>query len=147
MLTLDVLRKPHHDHPGADLSAPTGTPISAVEGGTVTAAGPMPGFGDHFVAITDSGGWTWYYGHGSAHSVSVGQTVAAGQVIAAVGSEGFSTDPHLHLGLNAPGQSVPTSDPSSCPRDVLAALWSGQPPPALAGLSTTACIGAHLGGS
>lgn len=107
----------------------------------------MPGFGDHFVAITDSGGWTWYYGHGSAHSVSVGQTVAAGQVIAAVGSEGFSTGPHLHLGLNAPGQSVPTSDPSSCPQDVLAALWSGQPPPALAGLSTTACIGAHLGGS
>jgi len=145
-LSLDVLRKPHHDHPGADLPAPTGTPISAVEGGTVTAAGPVSGFGNHFVAITDAAGWTWYYGHGSSHSVSVGQAVQAGQVIAAVGSEGFSTGPHLHLGLNAPGQTVPTSSPSSCPQDVLAALWTDQLPPALAGLSTTACIGGHLAG-
>jgi len=112
-LSLDVLRKPHHDHAGADLPAPTGTPISAVESGTVTAAGPMSGFGSHFVAITDSSGWSWYYGHGSSHSVSVGQQVQAGQVIAAVGNEGFSTGPHLHLGLNAPGQTVPTSSPSS----------------------------------
>src|SRR5664280_1141703 len=73
VLNLDVLRKPHHDHAGSDLPAPTGTPISAVEGGTVTAAGPVSGFGNHFVAITDAAGWTWYYGHGSSHSVSVGQ--------------------------------------------------------------------------
>jgi hypothetical protein len=145
-LSLDVLRKPHHDHPGADLPAPTGTPITAVEAGTVTVAGPVSGFGNHFVAILDSAGWTWFYGHGSAHTVTVGQTVAAGQVIAAVGTEGFSTGPHLHLGLDGPGQPVPTLTPSSCPQDVLAALWNGQPPPALAGLSTTACVGSHLAG-
>lgn len=143
-LNANYVSKPHHDHPGADLPAPTGTPISAVEGGVVTVAGPMSGYGNNFVAVVDGQGWTWYYGHGSAHSVSVGDSVQPGQIIAQVGNEGFSTGPHLHLGLNAPGQSVPTGSPSYCPQGVLMALWDGKPAPALTSLSTTACIGSHL---
>ncbi|HEX7463052.1 MAG TPA: M23 family metallopeptidase [Dermatophilaceae bacterium] len=143
-LTPDVLAKPHHDSPGADLPAPTGTPIYAVEGGTVTFAGPVQGFGDNFVAVKDAAGWSWYYGHGSSHRVVTGQHVNAGDQIASVGTEGFSTGPHLHLGLNAPGQDVPTTAPSYCPQTVLTALWDAQPAPDLGGLSTTACIGGHL---
>ena len=143
-LTPDVLAKPHHDSPGADLPAPTGTPIYTVEGGTVTFAGPMQGFGDNFVAVKDAAGWSWYYGHGSAHNVTVGQVVKAGDQIASVGTEGFSTGPHLHLGLNSPTQNVPTTAPSYCPQAVLTAMWNAQPTPDLGGLSTTACIGGHL---
>jgi cell wall-associated NlpC family hydrolase len=144
VLTEALLAKPHHDSPGADLPTPTGTPIYAVEGGTVTFAGPMQGFGDNFVAVKDAAGWSWYYGHGSAHNVTVGQVVKAGDQIASVGTEGFSTGPHLHLGLNSPTQNVPTTAPSYCPQAVLTAMWNAQPTPDLGGLSTTACIGGHL---
>jgi hypothetical protein len=144
VLTVELLAKPHHDHPGSDLPAPTGTPIYAVEGGTVTTAGPVSGYGNNFVAVKDANGWTWYYGHGSAHNVTVGQVVKAGDQVASVGSEGFSTGPHLHLGLNGPGQSVPTTEPSYCPQAVTLAVWNSQPVPDLPGLSTTACKGPPL---
>jgi len=145
-LTIEYVSKPHHDHPGADLPAPEGTPIYAVEAGTVTFAGPMSGYGDNFVEVRDAAGWTWYYGHGSAHNVIAGQVVKAGDQIASVGTQGFSTGDHLHLGLNAPGQSPPVTDPSYCPQAVITTLFTSQAPPALSGLSTTNCIGGHIEG-
>ena len=136
------LSQPHHDAPGADLAAPTGTPILSVEAGTVEVAGPISGYGSHVVAVRDAAGWLWFYGHGSALHVTVGQQVAAGTQLADVGTEGFSTGPHLHLGLNAPG--VRSFGPSSCPQAVLVAAWNHTPIPALASLSTTDCIGPPL---
>ena len=136
------LSAPHHDAPGADLAAPTGTPILSVEAGTVEVAGPISGYGSHVVAVRDAAGWLWFYGHGSALHVTVGQQVTAGTQLADVGTEGFSTGPHLHLGLNAPG--VRAFGPSSCPQAVLVAAWNHTPIPALASLSTTDCIGPPL---
>ena len=142
MTPVAYLSAPHHDAPGADLAAPTGTPILSVKAGTVEVAGPISGYGSHVVAVRDAAGWLWFYGHGSALHVTVGQQVTAGTQLADVGTEGFSTGPHLHLGLNAPG--VRAFGPSSCPQAVLVAAWNHTPIPALASLSTTDCIGPPL---
>jgi murein DD-endopeptidase MepM/ murein hydrolase activator NlpD len=89
-------------HRGIDIAGPLGTPIYAAYGGTVAAAGPASGFGNWVVLnhTTETGGTiSTVYGHMTAASilVAVGDTVAAGQQIAAIGSEGESTGPHLHF--------------------------------------------------
>lgn len=83
-------------HAGTDLAAPIGTPIYAVAAGAVTRAGAATGYGQA-VYISHSDGTITRYGHVSAIYVQQGQTVAAGQRIAAVGNEGVSSGPHLHL--------------------------------------------------
>jgi murein DD-endopeptidase MepM/ murein hydrolase activator NlpD len=85
-------------HEGADMSAPTGTPIRAAAAGTVTSAGPTGGYGNY--TIIDHGNQiTTGYGHQSRIQVRRGQTVNKGQVIGYVGSTGLSTGPHLHFNL------------------------------------------------
>jgi murein DD-endopeptidase MepM/ murein hydrolase activator NlpD len=85
-------------HGGIDLAAPLGTPIHAVTDGKVIEAGPASGYGN-WVQIQAADGTVTMYGHMSASGVHVkkGDTVTAGQLIAEVGSEGFSTGPHLHF--------------------------------------------------
>lgn len=88
-------------HQGQDLSAPLGTPIYAVVGGTVRESGPASGFGNWIIIDFDHGQKSNVYGHMRAGDLKVrkGDTVTAGQQIAAVGSEGQSTGPHLHFEL------------------------------------------------
>lgn len=85
-------------HGGIDMAAPLGTPIHAVTDGVVIAAGPAAGYGN-WVQIQAPDGTVTMYGHMSASGVHVqkGQTVMAGDIIAEVGNEGFSTGPHLHF--------------------------------------------------
>jgi murein DD-endopeptidase MepM/ murein hydrolase activator NlpD len=85
-------------HGGIDLAAPLGTPIHAVTDGTVIEAEPASGYGN-WVQIQADDGTVTMYGHMSASGVLVkkGDHVTAGQLIALVGSEGFSTGPHLHF--------------------------------------------------
>lgn len=83
-------------HDGIDLASPIGTPIYAVAAGKVTASGPAQGYGQWIRIQHDDGSMT-EYGHMSKRFVQVGARVKAGQKIAAVGSEGRSTGPHLHL--------------------------------------------------
>lgn len=88
-----------HFHTGVDLSAPLGTPVMAAADGVVVAVGHgASGYGN-FVVIAHGGGIATLYGHLLDTSVSVGQTVARGQVIGLEGSTGFSTGPHLHFEL------------------------------------------------
>lgn len=92
-------------HKGIDLAAPLGTPIVAAQKGTVIDAGPASGFGN-WVRIKHDDGTITVYGHMQTIDVTVGQQVTAGQKIAGVGSEGFSTGPHCHFevypdGVNA----------------------------------------------
>ena len=72
------------------------TPIYAAGSGTVKRAGSATGFGQA-IYIQHAGGWVTTYGHIEAIYVSVGQHVSAGQVIAGMGSRGFSTGVHLHF--------------------------------------------------
>jgi murein DD-endopeptidase MepM/ murein hydrolase activator NlpD len=83
-------------HAGIDFAAPVGTPIYAASGGTVLAAGPATGFGQ-WVKLRHPGDVTTVYGHISRWTVTVGQAVLAGQLIAYSGNEGHSTGPHLHF--------------------------------------------------
>ena len=93
-------------HQGIDIAAETGTPIVATADGVVTAAGwDGSGYGN-MVDIDHGDGIMTRYGHASAVAVTPGQTVRRGQVIAYVGSTGYSTGPHLHYEVRVNGQPV-----------------------------------------
>ena len=82
-------------HPGWDMAASLGTPIYSATDGVVIRAGRATGFG-YAVYIQDAEGNVHIYGHMRYYDVEAGQTVRAGDQIAKVGNEGFSTGPHLH---------------------------------------------------
>ena len=89
-------------HTGLDIATSTGTPIKAAASGTVTFAGWKGSYGNLLV-ITHSNGIQTYYGHCSKLYVSSGQKISQGQTIAAVGSTGNSTGPHLHFEIRVNG--------------------------------------------
>ena len=84
------------NHKGIDIANSKGTPIYAADGGTVTYAGWMSGYG-YLVRIDHGNGYVTYYGHNSSLTASVGQHVYKGQQIARVGSTGNSTGNHCHF--------------------------------------------------
>ena len=92
-------------HTGLDISATTGTDIKAVASGTVTCAKYSGSYGN-LVKIDHGNGVETWYGHTSKMYVKVGQEVKAGDVIAAVGSTGNSTGPHLHFQVMLNGTPV-----------------------------------------
>lgn len=83
-------------HSGMDFSAPTGTIIVASAGGRVIQAGYHPEYGNK-IAIDHGNGIVSRYAHASKLFVKKGDIVNPGQKIAAVGSTGRSTGPHLHF--------------------------------------------------
>ncbi|BCJ37743.1 hypothetical protein Athai_52460 [Actinocatenispora thailandica] len=90
------------NHPGIDLAVATGTPVYAAHSGTVTLAGADGGYGNG-VEIDDGAGLSTVYGHNSSVTVSAGQHVTRGQLIAYSGSTGDSTGPHVHFELRRNG--------------------------------------------
>lgn len=88
-------------HDGIDFGLPIGTPVSAVDEGTVILAGE--GAYGTTVAIQHRWGRS-YYGHLSSIAVSLGQKVAKGDNLALSGDSGLTTGPHLHFSmkLNTP---------------------------------------------
>lgn len=92
-------------HSGIDLAADEGTPITAIWSGQVIFAGEYDGYGN--MVLIDHGNARYtLYGHCSEIYVEPGSVVEQGQIIAAVGSTGYSTGPHLHLELWENGQYV-----------------------------------------
>lgn len=89
-------------HAGIDLAAPQGTPIHAMNAGTVVLSGWYAGYG-YAVIIDHGNGVESLYGHSSQLLVSEGQEVAAGERIALVGNTGYSFGPHLHLEVHVDG--------------------------------------------
>ncbi|MFJ6568595.1 M23 family metallopeptidase [Streptomyces sp. NPDC091292] len=88
-------------HSGQDFAVPTGTPVKAVSAGTVVkaggnGAGDGPAYGNAIV-IKHSNGKYSQYAHLSKVNVKIGQSVSAGQNIAASGNTGNSSGPHLHF--------------------------------------------------
>lgn len=93
------------NHKGIDIGAAHGADIVAAADGTVKAATYSSAAGN-YVMIDHGGGVYTVYMHASSLTVSTGQTVAAGQVIAKVGSTGISTGSHLHFGVSLNGSYV-----------------------------------------
>lgn len=92
-------------HQGLDIGASTGTPILSCDNGTVIFAGENGGYGN-CVIVQQNSGHQVYYAHQSEIAVSQGQSVTTGQTLGYVGSTGWSTGPHLHLGVLAGDEFV-----------------------------------------
>ncbi|MEG0614808.1 MAG: peptidoglycan DD-metalloendopeptidase family protein [Oscillospiraceae bacterium] len=98
-------------HKGVDISGSgiNGKPIVAANSGKVIVANNNYTRGvsyGRYVMIDHGGGRVTLYGHCSSLNVSAGQMVNKGDVIAAVGSTGDSTGPHLHFEVRINGQAV-----------------------------------------
>lgn len=96
-------------HTGLDISAVQGTAIKVIADGTVTAASYNGSYGN-LVKVDHGNGVETWYAHTSKMYVKKGDTVKAGDVIAAVGSTGNSTGPHLHLEIRVNGEHVDPQD-------------------------------------
>ncbi len=92
-------------HTGLDIAATSGTDIKVVADGTVTFASYNGSYGN-LVKVDHGNGVETWYAHTSKMYVTVGQEVKAGDVIAAVGSTGNSTGPHLHFEIRINGEHV-----------------------------------------
>lgn len=86
---------------GIGIGAETGTPVRAVEAGTVVMAGPFEGYGPT-VMISHGGGYYTLYLYLGAVRVRQGETVAARQVIGTVGGERTPEGPHIEFQVRAP---------------------------------------------
>ena len=93
------------NHKGIDIGAAYGADIVAADGGTVLVA-TYSSSGGNYVIIDHGGGLCTVYMHASSLTVSAGQTVSKGQIIAKVGSTGISTGNHLHFGVTLNGVYV-----------------------------------------
>jgi len=93
------------DHEGLDVATRMGQPIVAPADGRVTYVGVESGYGK--LLVIDHGyGVVTRYGHNSKIFVKVGQEVKRGHKVAAVGSTGRSTGPHLHYEVRMNGVPV-----------------------------------------
>ncbi len=92
-------------HSGIDIANAVGTPILSVMDGTVIDSGPASGFGQ-WIRIKHDDGSMSVYGHMQTLDVAVGERVHAGQKIAGMGSEGFSTGSHLHFEIHPTGEGA-----------------------------------------
>lgn len=92
-------------HRGIDIAAAVGTPIMSVMDGTVIYTGWESGYGMS-VEIKHPNGLVTRYAHCSQIFVSKGQKVEGGEKIAAMGTTGHVTGPHLHFEVLVNGVQV-----------------------------------------
>ena len=92
-------------HTGLDIACESGTDIKVVSSGTITFSGRAGAYGNLIKVDHGQGVETWY-GHCSKLYAKEGDTVNAGDVIAAVGSTGNSTGPHLHFEIRIDSKTV-----------------------------------------
>jgi murein DD-endopeptidase MepM/ murein hydrolase activator NlpD len=105
--------RPLFMHDGADLVAPTGTPVYAAADGVVIGAAPNGGYGN-WIRLEHQGKLSTVYGHLSsfAPGIQEGVQVSQGELIGFVGNTGRSTGAHLHFEVLSTGRAV---DPLAYP--------------------------------
>jgi murein DD-endopeptidase MepM/ murein hydrolase activator NlpD len=89
-------------HLGLDFRVPSGTPVEAMNDGTILLARPLY-FEGNFVVLDHGQGLLTIYMHLSEFKVKEGDQVKRGQVIALSGGTGRATGPHLHVGVRWQG--------------------------------------------
>ena len=85
---------------------PTGTPVGAPGPGVITLAEPDLFFSGGTIILDHGYGLSSSFLHLSEVTVRVGQEVAAGEVIGAVGATGRATGPHLDWRMSWRGERV-----------------------------------------
>jgi murein DD-endopeptidase MepM/ murein hydrolase activator NlpD len=87
-------------HKGTDFHAPVGSPLMAIEAGTVIQANWHWAGGRQIYIRADSTGDVYYYAHLDSWEewIWTGTRVEAGDVIGTLGGSGNATTPHLHFG-------------------------------------------------
>jgi murein DD-endopeptidase MepM/ murein hydrolase activator NlpD len=113
-------------HTGLDFQADSGTPILAAAGGVVVTQEYHAAYGN-MVEVDHGNDLVTRYAHASATFVKKGDLVKRGQKIAAVGSTGRSTGPHLHFEVLVQG----------VPQDPQKFLSAGEKLPATTALSAS----------
>ncbi|HAX74005.1 MAG TPA: peptidase M23 [Firmicutes bacterium] len=98
-------------HYAIDISAYVGQPVYAADSGVVVSASYDGAYG-YSILINHKNGYYTRYSHLSTLNVSAGQTVQAGQTIAAAGNTGNSTGPHLHFEIRTNTGSQPSYAPN-----------------------------------
>lgn len=96
-LTSNFGRRWGRNHNGIDIAAKTGTPIYATDNGIIVESEYQSNGYGNIVKIDHQNGYISYYAHCSKLYANVGDVVAKGDLIAAVGNTGRSTGPHLHF--------------------------------------------------
>jgi septal ring factor EnvC (AmiA/AmiB activator) len=97
---------------GIGLSAPTGTPVRAVQAGRVVLAGPFEGYGPTVVLDHGDGVYTLYL-YLEDVGVVEGRDVGLGQVVGTVGGAETPEGPHIEFQIRAPvgGGAPQAQDP------------------------------------
>jgi murein DD-endopeptidase MepM/ murein hydrolase activator NlpD len=114
-------------HQGNDLFGPEGTPLLAVEDGTIAKAYVDP-LGGNAVTLRGASGTSYYYAHLSSFAVKAGDRVRAGDKVGTLGKTGNAqgTPPHLHFEVHPGGG--PAVDPYAylrASRVVAYVAWTG----------------------
>lgn len=120
-------------HKGLDFAAPTGTPIRATGDGVVTFAGRYPmarsvawwRFGN-VVVIRHGDRFLTLYAHCDQVNVRTGDRVRQGQIIATVGSTGWSTNSHLHYEVRTDLETAGQYEPIDPRIYILDYTWSNE---------------------
>jgi murein DD-endopeptidase MepM/ murein hydrolase activator NlpD len=117
----------HHDYPAADIAAPHGSPVYALENAVVlnTSSDDRCGLG---IRLQGADGLQWQYCHLAYVDPTVveGAMLAAGAPVGLVGSTGHSSGPHLHLALK-PETSYPQQMPWFASLAGIAFSWQDAP--------------------
>ena len=125
-------------HLGIDVAARSGTPVTAPAPGRVRFVGRKFGFG-LVVELVHADGVMTRYAHLRTAAVTEGQAVVRGETIAAVGSSGITTGPHLHYEVLVHGRQVdPLRHRFPAPVPVGAATVAGEATAPAAGSAVSA---------
>lgn len=92
-------------HNGVDFAGKMGSDVVSVAAGVITWSTNRAGYGQ-LVEVNHGAGFSTRYAHNSVVKVKVGDVVKKGQVIAAMGSSGRSTGPHVHFEVYKNGRAV-----------------------------------------
>ena len=104
-ITKRITQYYHWRHHAIDIAGRIGNPIYATRSGRVEHAGWSTGYG-YNVVINHGGGVKTRYAHASQLYVKRGDQVSQGEIIAAIGSTGWSTGPHIHFEIIINGVRV-----------------------------------------
>ena len=92
-------------HAGIDIAVPVGSEVYTIAPGTVTKTGYTSARGN-YITVDHGNGVQSLYEHLSEYAATVGQNVAAGDLIARSGNTGIGTGPHLHYEISVNGKTV-----------------------------------------